>query len=494
MMMGEVADWLDLNGRDVNWISPTRRLRKLVPLPEALISQLSASRSSTPTVVEPTEHPYIFLHFIALQLLASCYTLLPSSSAESLPLCGQKLPELATSLKLHAQYRFSPAAGHHAPCPSEASPWPGLYYGPCLEERVAEQVSKKRRIQKHLRETSSSRSEEPCPSGGTDKREGSDGPTYPQIHDERRASISSSSSSSTSGQGLLSRWICQPSFSKAPRRRPNRLFLDNIFSTPTGRKSIYPHRHQSDNITQTRRSPAKNITSFLHTRQRIPPTLLLRRTQSVPRRADNIVSPFPPYSVLNLRRNNSTPTIRSPPQYPYEIPEIRHTSALTTSPLQADGRGEYLTAKEFLDETRLSPAHALLVNHTTHSSPGLLAPLSSEDAIITTFQTKPSRYFGKASINTMPQEDSMMEKLDWESQQNSAHGTNDVGSAVEEPWSKDSVDKLDKRKSMLVRTPDLCPVFSRRSFRNNGEEIGDCNQDSDSVVEVATFGEFHHNA
>jgi hypothetical protein len=87
----------------------------------------------------------ILIRAIALQLLASCYTILPASSACNLPLFHQRIRARPISaLRLHSQYRFEPAAGHHARVPSETASWPGLYAGPALEDALAEVVSRQR--------------------------------------------------------------------------------------------------------------------------------------------------------------------------------------------------------------------------------------------------------------------------------------------------------------------------------------------------------------
>jgi hypothetical protein len=91
------------------------------------------------------------VHLIVLHLLASCYTALPTSSADNLPIYEQRTtPALITSLRLHSRYRYSPAAGHHARESSETASWPGLYAKPSIEDQLAEAVSHRRRLQKHM--------------------------------------------------------------------------------------------------------------------------------------------------------------------------------------------------------------------------------------------------------------------------------------------------------------------------------------------------------
>ncbi|KAI8938636.1 hypothetical protein NX059_004507 [Plenodomus lindquistii] len=85
---------------------------------------------------------------IALQLLASCSTFLPPSSAENLPLYQQRTEhKLVSALQLHTQYCHAPAAGHHARAPSESAPWPGLCALPAATRTLMDRRNhNKRRI------------------------------------------------------------------------------------------------------------------------------------------------------------------------------------------------------------------------------------------------------------------------------------------------------------------------------------------------------------
>lgn len=67
-----------------------------------------------------------WIYIIALFLLASCFTILPRSSAHNM----HSLPQwngrsVVTALRLHWLYRYAPAAGHHARVASETvhEPW-----------------------------------------------------------------------------------------------------------------------------------------------------------------------------------------------------------------------------------------------------------------------------------------------------------------------------------------------------------------------------------
>jgi hypothetical protein len=105
------------------------------------------------------------ISLVAVQLLAACFTLPPepipgslpsafyytrwkesSPPALSGPSCNLPDPRLISCLGLHARYRHAPAAGHHARNPSVVPAWPDLYSGPSREERLADEVCKRRRL------------------------------------------------------------------------------------------------------------------------------------------------------------------------------------------------------------------------------------------------------------------------------------------------------------------------------------------------------------
>lgn len=92
---------------------------------------------------------------VAVQLLATCFTLPPAPECCSLPTAfyydrsdSEVRPParaLTSSLRLHLQYRDSPAFGHTARDSSFALAWPGLHDVPSHEEQLAERVSRRRR-------------------------------------------------------------------------------------------------------------------------------------------------------------------------------------------------------------------------------------------------------------------------------------------------------------------------------------------------------------
>ena len=146
----------------------------------------------------------LLLHGIALQLLASCYTLLPASSASQLPLFRQKTEaKPVTALRLHSQHRFEPAAGHHARASSEAASWLGLHTAPTPEDLLAEAVSLQRRLKR-----SSDCITRVAASGWTD------GSSAPVAHRTRGGSYSTVERTSSSEPGLFSRLICQAATQK----------------------------------------------------------------------------------------------------------------------------------------------------------------------------------------------------------------------------------------------------------------------------------------
>lgn len=95
---------------------------------------------------------------IAVQLLATCFTLPPESERYSRPPASYRHrsfpsgsssdPRLISSLRLHTHFRNSPALGHHARNSSPTLAWPGGRSGPSREERLAEDISRQRRLHK----------------------------------------------------------------------------------------------------------------------------------------------------------------------------------------------------------------------------------------------------------------------------------------------------------------------------------------------------------
>ncbi|KAF2821763.1 hypothetical protein CC86DRAFT_426265 [Ophiobolus disseminans] len=215
-----------------------------------------------------------------------------------------------TSLRLHSQHRFEPAAGHHARASSEAASWSGLCSGLTLEDSLAEAVSARRRLKRdhsHIASFAASR--------------WMDGSVSPVSRHTREASSSTSESSSPSERGFLSKLLCQPLSLKSPKRKHSTLFAH----WPTLKR-----RRQASNLGSqtslskscTRHKPLQSIATQAF--RRIPSAFRLRRTQSAPRITVDEVDPIT-YSDF-ARRPSSNPSIGSPLDYAFEIPEIRRTS------------------------------------------------------------------------------------------------------------------------------------------------------------------------
>ncbi|OAK94007.1 hypothetical protein IQ06DRAFT_235039 [Phaeosphaeriaceae sp. SRC1lsM3a] len=263
----------------------------------------------------------------------------------------RKVPRYITALRLHSQHRFEPAAGHHARACSETDAWPSLYKGQSLEEQVVEKVSWQR--QENNKKQCAPRSM---------RNVWIDGTSLLRKHRTRAGSHSTVDSDSSSDVGFLSRLICQVSTPKNPKRRHNTLFANfpsrrnknkDTLDTPTG----------SAKSRRTRLKPFHNLSS--HAVQRIPSALRLRRTQSAPRNLEEDTKPVRP--SYGPKRHSSNPSIGSPLNYPFEIPQIRRTSA-TPGEIHGEGhfdsvrlcgRGDLITAKEYNEERE--------ANHVLHS-------------------------------------------------------------------------------------------------------------------------------
>ena len=95
---------------------------------------------------------------IAVQLLATCFTLSPESERYSrspapyhdpnCPIRRSSDPRLISSLRLHTQFRNSPALGHNARNSSPAHAWSNVRNQTLREERLAEEISGLRRLRR----------------------------------------------------------------------------------------------------------------------------------------------------------------------------------------------------------------------------------------------------------------------------------------------------------------------------------------------------------
>ncbi|KAH7075210.1 hypothetical protein FB567DRAFT_553473 [Paraphoma chrysanthemicola] len=340
-IMGEVADWLQSGHTDEFWVPRCKQTRKALPTTSQLATQLKSPNVLTSASCGAAEIFELLLEAIAVQLLASCYTSLPPSSAVHLPLIQQRREaESVTALRLHSHQRFEPAAGHHARAPSEATPWPGLYAGPGLEAVLAEKVSRNRQAKR-----GTAYSPRFAASGWTDGTSPSGAGHF------RDESHSSADSSSSSEPNFLSKLICQTSTPKHPRRKYNTLFISRL--SPRRR------RHKSHSTPSNIPSkPTRNLTKPLQSLkseavQRIPSALRLRHTQSAPR--FTVREATRNEHVNTSRRHSSNPSIGSPLTYQYDLPEIRRISATTAASqtkrsishsLRACGRGDMIFTQE----------------------------------------------------------------------------------------------------------------------------------------------------
>lgn len=290
------------------------------------------------------------LNAIALQLLASCRTVLPASSASHLPLFQQRKESMNISaLCLHARQRFSPAAGHQARPPSETAAWPGLHEGPSPEDQMVETLARRRRLNKR----SGALTPFLTASGWTD------GPASARAsNSDSRRTHSRGSSERSVEANFFSRLICQPSLPKNPRRKQNTLFLSRLSSKRRKQKSQPTNRGKCDSSErEARLKPLQHLTA--QAMQRIPSAFRLRQTQSAPRITSQEAASLPVMHDDSSRRRSSNPSIGSPLSYAFELPEIRrmsvtpvhgkHPQEVIQGSVRACGRGDLLAAHEDFD-------------------------------------------------------------------------------------------------------------------------------------------------
>ncbi|KAH7118891.1 hypothetical protein B0J11DRAFT_79601 [Dendryphion nanum] len=455
---------------------------------------------------------------IALQLLASCFTVLPASSVAASPIEQRRLrPTTVSSLKLHSRYRFSPAAGHHARECSENFPWPALYDGPSLEDSLAERISSRRRLHLYTHQTSPSTCDGsqtdlteqqtllqdtvPCPMScqessrmevvADDVQKSSewvDRSSRPELRILRLPdSPPFSNSSKEKSPGFFTKLWCRPSLSC--RQNPQ-TSLFSRFSFTSSNKSITATRPQL-------KSPA-SFTNLknpgISTKRQIPNVPSrhrLRCTQSDtgithPNQTSRLTSEaMSPHS-------SSNPTLASSPYDTRVIPEIRFQSATTIGQSSAwvCGRNELLCSTIF-DESCLSPSRfpwSALVSPNSTQDPLLPFDYLDDSNLHCTYDyrthriicvsdspsprhsswsstKKSSDYFGKATFESQVTE----------SAASSGGWRGWVGREMQEEGedSDDSVDVKAKRKDTLSRGGGgLGARFARRS-RGDGTDEGE---------------------
>lgn len=303
--------------------------------------------------------------FIAIKLLASCYTLLPATSADDGPILQQrKQSKLITALRLQTLNQYPLAAGHHARTSSESAPWSGLYAGPSCEDRLLQQVQMQR---------FKAFSNESIPQ--TTARIWTDGPPPIRLDNSHSGVPSSSTSSSDNEYGLLSRFICQAGIPKHPRRRHNTLFSRRS-STRKKHKAQYAEPDLTHVIKRRPRKKSRHqVTS--QAVQRIPSALRLRHTQSAPRIA---VDEEGVADHHTSHRPSSNPSIGSALTYDFEIPRVhrtpatpargRHDYSPPNSSIRACGRGDLICMQDYFDDAVLLSSNGKSHNQSTT----LLAP------------------------------------------------------------------------------------------------------------------------
>ncbi|KAF2729014.1 hypothetical protein EJ04DRAFT_556388 [Polyplosphaeria fusca] len=358
--------------------------------------------------MEGSQVPEYVLQFVALQLLASCFTLSAASTADSLPLSQQrKGAEIMTSLRMHSQYRFSPAAGHHARPPSETSSWPGLYTGPSIEDTLADVASQARRSATCSRTHAGAWSDGPAPS-------------------QRFSSSSSSSSeSSACASNVFSKWLCHPS----PKRTKHRS------SQTHPRPALRTYTSVPSQTISSRSSPGTAARRLSRNISQVTQRFGLRHIRS----ASPIQAHPLDNRVLNVRRSSSTPAFGNAHGNHFDIPEIWLVSASTAGWSRQNMHSTgYLDSP--LDESRLRPLETL--------TPDRFHPPSSELAstriVIPSVDPQSSGYLWKAGNE--PSEDHKRTALATKK----THVTDQAEGRYSEDESEESCHALDKRKAVIL--------------------------------------------
>ncbi|RYO24007.1 hypothetical protein AA0111_g8784 [Alternaria arborescens] len=346
----EIADWLQSQECDEFWTPRARQPHRALPTATQLLRQLENHEFLPATSSSKTTAFETLVRIIALQLLAASYTHLPPSSANHIPLFQQrKETRFITALRSHSHYHFSPAAGHQARPPSETDSWPDLYAGPSNEEKLAQHVSQKRKS----RRQSSGCVPQFAASGWTD------GPPAIVVREDSRGSLSRESSSSLSEPGFFSRLICQAAVPKNYRRKHNTMFLNRARISSKKKRQKQSHFER----THENRSERQDISS--QPVQRIPSVHRLRQTQSAPRIEFETEEATPVESPQDGKRHGSDPSIGSPLNYSFEIPEIHRTSVTPNASwcpgssgegvMRACGRGDLIAPQEYFDDIPDTP-------------------------------------------------------------------------------------------------------------------------------------------
>lgn len=450
-VMREVTDWLELDTRDMDQGFCRSRFRRSLSVPHRESpGHNSHAPSSSGTDLPGPSHA--LLELVALQMLASCYTSIPGTSAENRPIYSQyKGPTTVSALRLHSRARFSPAAGHHARECSESYAWPGLYNGPSIEEQLAERVSERRRLKKRQPDGINNSSYGPVLEGSgrpnsqraevvdraTKVIKWSDGPS--EEGEGRRSAQTSRGSSRAPHRSLLEKWsgwVCYP-IVKKPKRTLYRCMP----------ASHLPHKHRETSLSPpkpARASPAQKVIA------RIPAVRWPRRTQSAPRKSSQDITDM----KITRRGSSSTPAFPSP--WSGQVPEIRYISATTidepTAILRDPAVGGPVPALSLLDSTSLSP-WSCWISRQTRSAPSSAASSISPFSIVESTRGargKRTDYFGRHALATL--KDSPRENYEVE-----------LDSGTEEHYRSDERDSDDDDTDTLEGSESSSMLEKRRS-------------------------------
>ncbi|KAF2850234.1 hypothetical protein T440DRAFT_479324 [Plenodomus tracheiphilus IPT5] len=495
LIHNEIANWLmslECNG---SWIHKGYECCKTLPTANQLLTELKSSESnSTSLLLDPIMFDTL-VTMIVLQLLAACPTCLPLHQERT-------KKQLVSALESHTLHRFAPAAGHHARAPSETASWPDL----CAFE-APKPTSSERRI--HTRKQLSGSENTPTFSGSgwtngptpdfsyeEDSREQRHGEGSPLIDPQVTDFATEGSKSPTNGRNVhfdnvsnstseeeptfFSRLMCQLSASKNAKHKQNGQVQRRMQKNSPGRNMPSTRRQYSNRLQQLTSQAA----------QRIPSSIRLRRTQSVPRHAAQKAEQVA--EATKPRRRSSNPSIGSPLSYPYEIPQIHRISATpaasnnqyasTNGSLRGSERSELSPTPENLEESRrhqveLWQSKALFPPRQMKNTPppSIRSPASS---IETRRHTLPAAYLK----STYPDEHAFDKNDPNTAEKGNTEAGPDISSCPrlqrvlsnmshdeDEDSSDSELERTRKRKSIMIRDSPESSAIAEMFGRSSGE-------------------------
>ncbi|KAF2640229.1 hypothetical protein P280DRAFT_480702 [Massarina eburnea CBS 473.64] len=427
MAMGEIEDYIELNERDEYCPPHTHRSRDILT-PDTAMARLSDCHPTAALAGQPFD---TLVHFIAVHLLASCYTLPPVTSANNLPPFQQRTgSRLITALRLHSLYRFSPAAGYNAREPSRTSPWPGHYSECTVEKEMADMFLRRRSFGMVDKAITYQSRWSTIRRQLQDTGQWSDGPA--DVGHSRESSNSSATLSSTSPPRSMSRLFCQPSAPLDIGTKAHYLCYP-LFS----KKNKHAKRCESPKpMARPRPFPLQRIS---HPSLKVPSANRPPGTQS----AHAPAVPNPGIGDVSLGAGNGADR---PTSYVCHIPEIRRISASTQTASPAESANDYLLNSQghvlrrasMFDPTRLCPWGSVQTLQDSGDLMDEVLSLSSDTTVRgrNSREEQRSDYFNSSPPST--QED-------------------DVESS-----SEDSVEGGRKRRCGLVNALDSAAEFSHR--------------------------------